>query len=368
MSSTVSVDRFITALERTEFGDAPEGLLRLVEELFDDPAADLQRLSAPALRLLERLPEERALDHPLLHRVLRRTIVTELRWELLLTRVWRTCARDSMLFASLEQQARNNQYVWDDGQAEACPTERGWQASACPPVAARVQRQYEQFPYPRYVAVPRPRVEDAGAALRILVAGCGTGQEALDLAQRFPASRVTAFDFSAPALAYGTQMARENGIANVDFVRASIDDAARWPERFDRIEAFGVLHHTPDIEASCRALLRLLAPRGTMRVGLYDRDGRAWVADLRRRFAAGVDPWSPASLRAVRARIIREEPERIARSLDFYTMSGFRDLLFHEHECGVTREDIIALAARLGVQLGPIEQPSETMFVFTLRQ
>src|SRR5437763_5416849 len=113
MSDTVSVDRFITALERTEFGGAPETMVRLVEELFDDPAADLQRLSAPALRLLAQLPEERALDCPLLHKVLRRTIVTELRWELLFTRLRRVCARGSALFESLEQQAWNNQYVWE---------------------------------------------------------------------------------------------------------------------------------------------------------------------------------------------------------------------------------------------------------------
>src|SRR5262245_38443 len=302
MTGTVSEDvrRLVRSLERAEFAGAPAAMLALLTQLFDDPAVDAQRLSEPALRLLANVEDYE--NQPLFHEVLRRTIVTDLEWELRLTQLRRTTPPDDHhlpLLVSLAMQAWNNQYVWaDDGPFPPFPIreEDGHDARLAPlikqqiddpriekeirrdfegiavrhDIVSRVARQYEEFPYPRYVTVPRPRprslkeylgdpsIEIPDAPPRVLVAGTGTGQDAWFNAQVFPGCRVVAFDLSARSLAYGARMAREAGIDNIEFLRASIEDTRTWTRRFDFIETFGVLHHTPDIEESWRALLDLL--------------------------------------------------------------------------------------------------------------
>ena len=79
-------------------------------------------------------------------------------------------------------------------------------------VSQRVRAQYEHNPYPRWSELvveawdpeqPASAVEHYLAARRtqiceprILVAGCGTGQEALALAARYPQAYVTGLDLS----------------------------------------------------------------------------------------------------------------------------------------------------------------------------
>src|SRR5262249_8302781 len=87
-------------------------------------------------------------------------------------------------------------------------------------VSLKVQGQYEQSPYPRWVRMPAPQPlafdeqvralfpeiaktsGGPGAVTEVLVAGCGTGQESNDLARSIASSRVLAIDLSLPSLAY----------------------------------------------------------------------------------------------------------------------------------------------------------------------
>src|SRR5690606_31816845 len=98
---------------------------------------------------------------------------------------------------------------------------------------AHVRAQYEANPYPRWRAPPAPQLRslaDLLAALGapqeepidVLVAGCGTGFEPIDLARTDSSLEVTALDLSAASLAYGQRMARALGVANVRFVRGNL--------------------------------------------------------------------------------------------------------------------------------------------------
>ena len=82
-----------------------------------------------------------------------------------------------------------------------------------------------------------------------------------------------------------------------------------------------------------------------MRIGLYSRSGRTAVAAARDRLReAGLanisdDGSVDSTLRAARAMIRKLAPEdparEVMRSLDFYSLPGFRDLLLHAQERGL---------------------------------
>lgn len=121
---------------------------------------------------------------------------------------------------------------------------------------------------------PSPRWRIAGSAhrgdrdlffRRPLVAGCGTGQRAVALAESSADARVLAVDPDRRALAYGWRMARDAGLGNLRFRRADIADMAGWPgERFDLIDATGLAARLADVETGLAVLKRLLVADGVL--------------------------------------------------------------------------------------------------------
>ncbi len=241
-----------------------------------------------------------------------------------------------------------------------------------------VQRQYEENPYPRWVDAPsleRPRSLASlvrrvapGAALRappgggapeILVAGCGTGQQSVELARQVQGARVLAIDLSLASLAYARRQTEALGIGTIEYAQADILELGALDRRFDLIAATGVLHHMADPLAGWRALLRLLRPAGVMQIGLYSTRARADVVAAQR--AIGDRDAAPDAIRRARALISTSADaaaRRIAMSADFYSLSACRDLLFHVRETtfglpeigAFLREERLAL---LGLDLDP---------------
>ena len=169
-------------------------------------------------------------------------------------------------------------------------------------------------------------------AADILIAGCGTGQEAARWALRCPDARITAIDISPASLAFAADRCAGAGIANIVFHCLDLHEVASLGMSFDAVVCSGVLHHLADPEAGWAALVEVLKPGGVMSLMVYSALGRLpvrrahfLIADLR------AAPLTDAVLRAARERLIREMPA-ITRSRDFYTLSGVHDLLFHEHE------------------------------------
>ena len=237
-----------------------------------------------------------------------------------------------------------------------------------------VAAQYEVNPYPRWGWVqPTPRgagrafleriagqpaAARTGASagewskgpLRITIAGCGTGQEAVQAALAYaPNARLFAFDFSRASLRYAAMKARQHGLNAIRFRQADILDLPAFDPPFDRpadlVECVGVLHHMADPFAGWRTLLARLGPGGLMYVGLYSATARRGLTALRERLAGeGIDPADQDAIRRVRARILARPENDFERSLadsaDFYTLSNVRDLLFHAHERPLTLDAI----------------------------
>lgn len=242
-------------------------------------------------------------------------------------------------------------------------------------VSHRVRAQYEEHPYPRWTELPRRRAGtpgagvahaldarpgDASAPRDVLVAGCGTGQEALAWATRFPAHRVLGLDLSRSSLAYARRMAERLGIESVEFLHGDLLHVGRLDRRFDVVTAGGVLHHLEDPVAGWRALLGVLAPDGLMRVGLYSRAARAPVNAARARIQALGLPASAQGVRALRQRVLRgEEPALtpLLDSEDFYTTASCRDLLFHPMEHQFDLGEVAGMLAALGLRFLGFDLP-----------
>ena len=248
-------------------------------------------------------------------------------------------------------------------------------------VSRAVQAQYDEHPYPRWLRAPstggahplalrlRMLFAHAGRAgtvperPSILIAGCGTGWHVALTAPPNPDSRILALDLSRASLAYAARRAQESGIRNVEFAQADILQLGRLEERFDVIECAGVLHHLNDPVAGWRVLIGLLAPGGKMKVGLYSEIARRGVVAARRLIADRGFAADLRGVRAARAAILALRPDHparlLARTVDFYTLSGCRDLLFHVQEHRYTLTGIEAILGDLGLDFLGFEFESE---------
>ena len=249
------------------------------------------------------------------------------------------------------------------------------------PASREVQGQYEQNPYPRWTRTetgraPQPLIDHLLAAyplsglqrfeardrLDVLIAGCGTGRSAVELAGMFEGARVLAIDLSLASLAHAARKGREAGV-EVEYGQADLLEIGRLGRRFDLIESSGVLHHLQDPFAGWRALVSVLAPRGVMKIALYSAVARRNLPAPRLGGASADD------IRAMRQQIAGRDDERAGEALgaqDFYSLSACRDLLLHVQEQRLTLAQIEGFLREAGLRfLGFILDDS---VIFAYRQ
>jgi SAM-dependent methyltransferase/tetratricopeptide (TPR) repeat protein len=233
-----------------------------------------------------------------------------------------------------------------------------------------VRAMYEENPYPRLVGVHLrvamsfsamvrgllPHVDRADRApVRVLVAGAGTGQHPISVAAGVRDAEVVGLDISRASLGRAARVAREHGVSNLRFVHGDIttlgpDDTLGL---FDFVDCVGVLHHLPDPVVGAHALRAKLAPDGLLRLGLYSERGRADVVAARA--LAAEHGWLPtdSGLRAARAHLLAlpagHPAAGIAASVDFYSQSGLRDLVFHPCEHRYTPLGVATLLHAAGL-------------------
>jgi SAM-dependent methyltransferase len=95
----------------------------------------------------------------------------------------------------------------------------------------------------------------------VLDVGCGQGRALVTLAEAFPRSRFTGYDFEERALAVGRQAAAERGLTNVRF---AVQDVARLAETaaYDVAFAFDAIHDQADPVGVMANVRRALRPDG----------------------------------------------------------------------------------------------------------
>ena len=226
---------------------------------------------------------------------------------------------------------------------------------------SEVRAQYEAFPYPaRDPAEERTRLitgspshvleldhfvfggaRDWSKPLRVLVAGGGTGDALIQLAQQMQdagrVAQITYLDLSTASRAIAEERARVRGLSGIRFVTGSLLEAADHGV-FDYIDCCGVLHHLADPATGFRALLAALAPGGGMGFMVYAPYGRSGVYPLQEAFGALFEGMEPeARLKAARklvAGLPEGHPFRANINLGDHKDSdaGFYDLLLHSQD------------------------------------
>jgi SAM-dependent methyltransferase len=183
--------------------------------------------------------------------------------------------------------------------------------------------------------------------LDVLVAGCGTGQGLIELAQRLPSARILAVDLSLASLAYARRKLQAAGIQNVEFGQADILELGSLEQDFDLIESSGVLHHLQEPRAGLRVLQALLRPKGLMRLGLYSEIARTNVAQVRGFIAERGYQATTDDIRRARQDLLSFPPGtpqwHVTQTSDFFSTSACRDLLFHVQEHRMTLPEIRAV-------------------------
>ncbi|HER26994.1 MAG TPA: class I SAM-dependent methyltransferase, partial [Rhodospirillales bacterium] len=237
-------------------------------------------------------------------------------------------------------------------------------------VSQNVARLYEQNPYPRWTSLhvptpPRRRqhfltyfskqaLSFMDSPYKVLIAGSGTGQQAIDAALGYgPNAVLTAIDLSLASLAYGKRMAGQFEADNVQFIQCDILNVDLLERQFDVIECIGVLHHMDDPWAGWKILVDNLRPGGLMKIGLYSRAARRTIASLREDIKARGVIDDDQAIRDYRQNIMTQGEDGKAafllQSADFYSLSNFWDLMFHVSEQHLTILEISAFMAANGL-------------------
>ncbi len=257
-------------------------------------------------------------------------------------------------------------------------------------VTAAVRQQYEENPYPRWVRLGVPplplrvlddyvgqlfphasfRATGTRERLEALVAGCGTGRHALELAQGYQGARVLAVDISLSSLAAAKRHMPPQLADKVEFAQADILALGSIDRQFDLINSTGVLHHMERSLEGWRELIKLMKPNGLMQVGLYSAQARRDVVAARKTIAERGIPPTPDGIRRLRGELVTQrKSHEFMRLTDFFTTSECRDLLFHVHEQQFTIPQIKAFLGEndlnfIGFEFSPPEAHRDHHDVF----
>jgi SAM-dependent methyltransferase len=243
-----------------------------------------------------------------------------------------------------------------------------------------VQAQYQNFPYPRWTSantgqkpvrfgkyvrqrfplVRAKQVPEGG--IDILVAGCGTGRQVIEVAATYKNAVVTAVDLSRASLAYARARADERELDNISFFQGDILELGCLEGRFDLIECMGVLHHMAQPEAGLAVLRGLLKPAGFLRLALYSTRARPEVRAAAAFIKECGYDGSPESVRKFRHDVYAlpqgSEVAEVTLTRDFFSVSGLHDYVFNVQEATYTPLELKELLEEGGLEFLGFDLPS----------
>lgn len=234
-----------------------------------------------------------------------------------------------------------------------------------------VKAQYEAYPYPE--RDPRDEAKrlitgspswpqemdhwlwggsrDWSKTLKILVAGGGTGDGLIQLAQMMTSAKrpydITYLDLSQAARQVAEARAKVRGLTNIKFVTERVENASDYG-LFDYIDCCGVLHHLPEPQAGFNALAQALAPGGGIGLMVYAPLGRAGVYPLQNAFNTLGKDRSPKEKFRLAKQVFSTLPDAHPFKSNPHLVdhkasdAGFYDLLLHSTDRPFTITELVA--------------------------
>lgn len=211
------------------------------------------------------------------------------------------------------------------------------------PILEEVRRQYEAHPYPDYHLLLPVRRQEAYASTgvfaaqllreqgqlpalhreslpRVLIAGCGDTFPLL-LARWEPrAHRIDAIDLSVKNIVRARVRLGLGLVTRpVHFFQGALEDSELLNEPvYSHIDAYGVLHHTPNPASLLARLAASMLPGATLRLMVYNSPARLWIHHLQRGLKLlGIDPYRSRDLQLTRQLLALMEKN----------LPAFRDML-----------------------------------------
>ena len=220
---------------------------------------------------------------------------------------------------------------------------------------------YESNPYPKWTYLPHHtpstiydyfsttgliHTNKLSLKAKILIAGCGTGRHAIQMALNYPDAQIFGIDISLSSLQFANAMKQKHNIENVSFIHCSIFDISTLKTKFHIIECIGVLHHLKQPSRCIKALLMALRRDGIIKLGLYSKTARTSIETLKDKCSEHKITYSPENLIAIRKLAATQYPDKmksIIWSRDFFSHQGCMDLLFNPYEDNYTPKRIYDL-------------------------
>ncbi|MEX2202138.1 MAG: methyltransferase [Dongiaceae bacterium] len=258
-----------------------------------------------------------------------------------------------------------------------------------PDIDGGVRAQYEAHPYPardpkdeakRLVEGSPSNLAElkhylfAGGAtmpkkLRVLVAGGGTGDATIMLAQHLQdanrPAEIVYLDISDASRAIATARAEARGLASIRFVGGAIEDLASLaPGPYDYIDCCGVLHHLADPAGALAILTAQLTPGGGMGIMVYGELGRSGVYETQAMLRAIGSERPVAQKLDLARRLLKQLPatNRFRRNpavADHLAGgdAGLQDLLLHARDRAFLLPELIDLVSGAGLEIAALIEP-----------
>lgn len=251
--------------------------------------------------------------------------------------------------------------------------------------------QYEAYPYPErnpldekkrlFIGSPSHLNEidywifgghrKTSDTFRVLIAGCGTGDAAIMVAQQMARQNrpgeVICLDRANAVLNIVKERAKVRELTNIRFVQGSIFDLPTLElGKFDYIDCCGVLHHLPDPEQALLILKDALAVGGGIGLMVYAPHGRTGVYMLQDALAylAPITD-KPAQRLDVVKRVMRHLPQTawLRGNNNFGDHltggdAGLYDLLLNPRDRAYTVDALWDLIDQTGFQISCFVEPA----------
>jgi SAM-dependent methyltransferase len=252
-----------------------------------------------------------------------------------------------------------------------------------------LRAQYEAYPYPARDPADEARRLVTGSPshvaeivhylrggrpiespFRALVAGGGTGDGAIMLAQQLSDAGVDAevihLDLSQASARIAAARAKARRLDNIRFVHGSLTELGTLGlGTFDYIDCCGVLHHLEDPPAALRGLAGALAGDGGIGLMVYGTLGRTGVYPAQQALRLLGTEVDPAANVALTRRLLGDLPESnwLTRN-DFLADhlhgddAGLYDLLLHSRDRAYLVPEVFDLAEAAGLSVAAFIEPA----------